>query len=90
MIMIDETQQSITIDDDSQETDEMQRESQQYDSQSTPWNGNNSQAIDETQCESQQYDSQCSTRTVRDEEETCDLLLTYSQPTQIMHFFDAK
>ena len=88
MTMYNETQQSITMDDDSQEIEETQRESQQYDSQSTPWNGNNS--IDETQCEPQQYDTQCSTRTVRDEEETCDLLLTYSQPTQMRPFFAAK
>ena len=76
------------MDDDSQEIEETQRESQQYDSQSTPWNDNNS--IDKRQCEPQQYDTQCSTRTVRDEEETCDLLLTYSQPTQMRPFFAAK
>ncbi|MFO0446634.1 MAG: hypothetical protein ACK51L_03100, partial [bacterium] len=48
MTMYNETQQSITIDDDSQEIEETQRESQQYDSQSTPWNDNNS--IDKRQC----------------------------------------
>jgi len=46
--------------------------------------------IAETQCESQKYDLQCSTCTARDDEETCDLLLTYSQPSEKMHFFAAS
>ncbi len=51
---------------------------------------NDSQVVPETQFESQQYDnSQSSTWTVRDDEETCDLLLTYSQPTRSIDFFAA-
>jgi hypothetical protein len=66
-----------TVDDDDTEPNGSQDPSEN-DSQGTE--------IPEIPCESQWYDSQLSLRTVIDEEETCNMLLTYSQPTKKLRF----